>query len=107
MNSFAEFCANYGRGDLDHRLVETMKEIVRAVRETEKVGKLTLTLKVSPNGDGIVILSSDIKKLVPEPSVPDALFFTNEEGELLRRDPRQQDLPLREVPAAKGQTRQI
>jgi len=97
MNSFTEVIGNYRQGALDEQLAENLREIVAAVIDTGKVGKLTINLKVSPNGDGSVELDADVKAAVPRVTVGKALFYAEADGTLSRKDPRQPDLPLREV----------
>jgi hypothetical protein len=107
MNSFSEFCAQYGQGSLDHLVAESLREIVRAVMDTGKAGKLTLSIKVSPNDDGSVLCDGDVKTAVPKPSVGGAIFFTTADGDLLRRDPRQGEFNLREVTASDVKVRTL
>ena len=65
--------------------------VVRAVLETEKPGELILKIKVKPQGkgDNAVILSAQIATKEPQAALPDALFFADLDGDLLRDDPTQ------------------
>ena len=78
-------------GQLLELLTGKLQEVVEAVEETGKVGGLTLSLKVKPNGEGAVTLISDVKAKVPEPAVGDAIFFVSN-GNLVRNNPHQADL---------------
>lgn len=74
-----------------------LAEIVDAVKDTRKVGELTIKLKISPNGDGSVKIHEDVKAKVPALSRGDTIFFVTEGGLLSRNDPRQPELPMRVV----------
>lgn len=96
---FAAWLQEHRSGGLHQELSEALAEVARAVGEHEKVGTLTVTIKLEPNGPGTVIVTDDLKTKVPEPARPASLFFTDAGGNLSRRNPRQPELPLREVPA--------
>ncbi len=80
-------------------LSETLHECVEASRETGKVSTLTLELKIKPHGaTGQYELSEKIKSKIPEGERGVTLMFGTPEGNLIREDPRQTKLDLREVP---------
>ena len=69
--------------------------------EAKLVFSLAIGSKITPSGDGTTVtILDEIKTKAPEPPRPTTLFFTTADGGLVRSDPRQRDLPLREVPAA-------
>lgn len=72
-------------------------EVVRAARETRKAGEIKLAIKVSPTGRGSVELDAKIDAKVPEHDRPTTTFFLTPDGTLMRNDPNQPRLPLREV----------
>lgn len=74
-----------------------LQEIVEAVRETGKIGEMTIKLKFRPNGEHSVVIQDTVTAKVPEPPRGDTVFFVDAAGGLLRDDPRQPKLPLREV----------
>lgn len=59
--------------------------------DTNKAGELTIKLTVKPQGkgDNAVIVSAKVTSKVPQADLPDALFFADIEGDLLRDDPTQ------------------
>lgn len=78
-----------------------LADVVAKVQETGKVGELALKLKIKPSGDGTTVTVTDeIKAKAPEPTRPTTIFFATVDGALLRSDPRQREMPLREVPGA-------
>lgn len=84
-------------GYLLKELTSKMYEIVRAVREVRKPGALTLKLKITPTGRGSVELDAKLDANIPEHDRPTTTFFMADDGTLLRNDPNQPRLPLREV----------
>lgn len=97
MAGFADVLRDLCGGSTYEELGGKLNEIVAAVRETRKVGELSFKLKVKYNGEIGVIIEDEIKAKVPEPSRGTTVFFADDSGNLLRRDPRQPDLPLRSV----------
>jgi hypothetical protein len=72
-----------------------INEIVAAVLEVRKNGKLTISLDFKPTGKGTVNIDADISAKVPEHDRPTSTFFVgNDNVTLQRRDPNQPDLPL-------------
>lgn len=103
---FSEFLLEQRRGHLHEQLSDALNEVVTAVVEHEKVGSLTLTVKVTPAGKGYsptVMLTDAIKLKVPEGAPEAALFFVDDDGNLTRRDPNQPELGLREVDTHTGE----
>ena len=70
---------------------------MNAVAQTNKVGDMTIKIKVKPSGDGMVMVEDAIKVNLPEPDRSASLYFYDDHGSLHREDPRQQRLDLREV----------
>jgi hypothetical protein len=70
---------------------EQLAEVVRGVLDTTKKGELTIKLSVSPQGkgDNAVIVGAKVSSKVPQADLPDALFFADLDGDLLRDDPTQ------------------
>jgi hypothetical protein len=98
---FAAWLTEQRNGGLHGEVSDAFAELVQAVNEHEKTGKLTLTVTVTPNGDGSIFIGDDLKITEPKPDKPKALFFTDDRGNVTRRDPRQAELPLRDASASK------
>jgi hypothetical protein len=73
---------------------QRMAEIVQAVDETGKPGELTITIKVKPEkrGGSQKVIQVGVKAKIPEVDLPEGVFFSNEEGDLLRTDPAQNEM---------------
>lgn len=86
-------------GSLHAELGEHLAEITARVVELQKSGTVTLTVKIAPTGEGqnSVFITDDVNAKPPQPARPKALFFSDSKGNLSRRDPRQAELPLKDV----------
>lgn len=94
---FTDVIGDLENGDVIADLTASLYEVVRAVQETRKPGGIKFTLKVTPTGRGSVELDAKYDASVPEHDRPCTTFFVGKDGSLLRNDPNQPRLPLREV----------
>lgn len=94
---FADVIRDLAGGRTYDELTAALAEVTAAVMETRKVGSITLQIKIKPSGENSVLVTDTIKSVVPEKSRGETVFFTLADGSLRRDDPRQEDLPLREV----------
>lgn len=76
-----------------------LADIVRAVDETGKEGSVTITLKVRPakHGGPEKTLIAEVKAKKPIAEIAPAVFFSDDEGDLHRVDPRQEDMTFEEA----------
>lgn len=87
-------------------LGEALNKVVGAVRDTGKMGSLTLTIKVKPASKGnldTMFLEDTLKVNAPENDKGATVFFATPEGNLQRNDPRQTALELKVIPDEKPQ----
>lgn len=84
-------------GGLLDELTETQHSLIDAIRLTGKGGELTIKLTYKPDGGGQMTVKADVKSKEPVLSRGTSLFFLTPEGNITRRDPRQQEIPLRSV----------
>lgn len=97
---FAEFLQQQARGRTHDELSEALHNLLRAVQETGKGGKVQLTIDVKPLGKGDerqVIVTDSVAVKMPAPKRAETFFFIDDDGNLTRTDPRQPELPLRDV----------
>lgn len=96
---FAEVLMQQARGRTHDDLSQSLHQLIAAVQETGKGGKLQLTIDVKPlKGDTntLAVTASTACKL-PQVDQPSSIFFVDGEGNLTRNDPRQMSLPLRDA----------
>jgi hypothetical protein len=98
--AFGDLLREHRNGSTHDELSDAMRDLVAAVVEENKVGKLTLTISIKPmgRGDGLEV-AADIKVAAPKSRPGVSIFFASPENSLVRQDPRQTALELREVPA--------
>ena len=98
---FYDFLREHRSGVTHDNLSDALQELVASVIEENKSGKLTLTISVKPMGkqDGLEV-SAEIKIAPPKPAAGVSIFFATPENNLVRQDPRQQSMELREITPA-------
>ena len=87
----SHFLMALGRHD-GGAVVETadaqLREVIRAVRQTGKKGRVTVTMDVAPNGDEGFETTFTVKASAPKLQFARSFYFTNEHGDLTRTPPR-------------------
>lgn len=95
---FAAFLTEHRKGALHAELSEALADVVLAVVDYRKQGTLTLTIKVTPNPDGMTVtVSDDVKATPPRADRGAALWFSDERGNLTRKNPAQMEFALRDA----------
>jgi hypothetical protein len=90
---FADYLREIEKGQLHQELSVKFQELVQAVAESGRAGKLSLVVDVKPfkNNAETVELNTAIKVIAPQPERSAQLYFITPEFNLSRRDPRQGD----------------
>ena len=84
-------------GQFVDELTNILPKITQAVMETRKAGALKISLKFSPTGRGSVEVDAEFDEKIPEHDRSSTTFFVDGELNLVRNDPNQPTLPLREA----------
>lgn len=94
MRPFTDVIRDHRNGKLVAELSERMARVVQAVEETGKPGTITLKLTIKPSKgeEGAFKVSPTISQGIPERDLPDALFFSDESGSLVRESPTQRGI---------------
>jgi hypothetical protein len=66
-----------------------LQEVVKQCRDTGKSGELTLKLKIKPGAKGEMIVTGMAEGKLPKADVTGNLFYDDQDGLLLREDPKQ------------------
>lgn len=86
----------YGQTEVE--LSEAISEAVQCARDTGKQAVVSLKITIKPQGNsGQYFITDDITTKLPKLPKEQTIMFGTPEGNLLREDPRQQKLPLREL----------
>lgn len=98
---FSQQIAHLSRGMLDAELTEELAELIKAIIQHGKKGSITLTLNIKPElaqGEVVnVTVSPDVKTTKPSPERLSSRMYPTYDGDLLRNDPNQGELDLREI----------
>lgn len=100
---FSQQMAFINKGTLDAELTEAFAEVVKAVRETNKKGSVTLTLNCSMlnnRNENTMKISPVVTTKIPELDRAETIMFSTADGNLLRDDPDQIKMDLKVIPQA-------
>lgn len=91
MRPFTDVLRDMRKGKVVAEATDRLAELVMAVLETGKPGTLSLQLSVrtQSRGDNAVIVAAKVGVKKPQLDLPEALFFADGDGALLRDDPTQ------------------
>lgn len=103
--AFAVFLQDLRDGRAHAELTGQLVELLTKVKETGKVGTLTLKLKIKPATRGAdvdkVVITDAITVDLPKPERGEDFFWLTDDNDLSRNHPRQGNLELRTAtPAA-------
>lgn len=99
MRPITDVLREYRKGRAVDLASQRLAELIMAVDETNKAGEITVKIKVKPakGGGSEKTLHIDVKSKIPEVDLPEAVFFSDSEGNLHRTDPAQQELTFRDA----------
>ncbi len=89
---FLKYLQDYRRGGVVRVADSKFAKLISACKDTQKPGKLVLTVTVKPKGFKQVDTVVDITIKAPEQDIPSATFFLTEKNELTLDDPEQTDI---------------
>ena len=94
MHLFDDVLRQIRKGAAIEEATRALADVVRAVDDSGKPGSITVTLHVKPakHGGSEKQLLAEIKTKTPRCDVAGAIFFSDQDGDLHRADPRQEGL---------------
>jgi hypothetical protein len=103
---FAVILYALNKGRTHEQLSEALRGLTKAVTTTRKAGKLQLVLAVKPQPgvEGAVLVTADVRASTPKFDQPASIFYTTDDGDLVRNDPTQPSL-FREITTGKEATK--
>lgn len=99
---FSQQIAFFSRGQFDDEVTDELADLIKAVRTTGKSGELTIKIKVSllnARDENALKLAPKVSCKKPQPAPYETIMFSTADGDLLRDDPQQRSLNLKEVPS--------
>jgi len=100
VRDFMDVLTDIDGGRLHEQLSELYPEVVKSAVETNKPATLTLTLTVSSSGGPMVQVTPKVTTKRPAPSAGAQLFYTDDNGNTTKDDPRQQKLKVLSDPTS-------
>ncbi|MET4696122.1 hypothetical protein [Endozoicomonas lisbonensis] len=97
---FSQIIAYLNKGMLEAELTDELSELVKAVRDTHRMGELTLKLKVqlhNARDEDTVIITPAVNNKKPRLDMAKAIMYSTADGDLLRNDPNQPELQLKAI----------
>ena len=92
MRPYTDVLREIRKGRVVDAASEALAEVVKAVLDTDKAGKLGVELTIKPNSDGAVEITAKVKPTIPQGDLPSGLFFADLDGDLHRDDPTQREM---------------
>ncbi|MCK1459143.1 hypothetical protein IVB34_12685 [Bradyrhizobium sp. 2] len=94
MQSFLDVLSQIRGGAALTDAAKDLQELVQAVRDTGKSGKLTFSITVEPDkaDETVVTLQPDVTLKLPKKARAKGIFYMDRHGTLTREDPRQLEL---------------
>ncbi|EPX82068.1 hypothetical protein [Salipiger mucosus] len=89
--NFLEFLQSFRRGELLREADERMSEVLAAIQDTGNSGEITVKLPFKVNKAGQIECVPQITAKKPRREMGTGVYFLNDEAQLTRRDPNQQD----------------
>jgi len=98
MAKILETIQSLRHGQAEVELSDALTEAVQRARDTGKKATVSISITIEPKGaSGQYFLTDDIKCKLPAFAKEKTILFGTPDGNLLRDDPHQQKLPLREL----------
>jgi hypothetical protein len=101
--SFSDFLREHRSGQTHDSISAKLQELVDTVVEQDRAGSLTIKISLKPRGrgdEGAYDVTVDTTLSLPKPPPLQSILYATPDGNLVRANPHQQDLDLREIPAA-------
>jgi hypothetical protein len=97
------------RGQFLEECADKMQEVIAAVEESGKVGKLVIEIAVAPasKGQGAVKVADKVSVKLPSLPAGETIMFVTNDNNLVANDPRQTALELKSVESTQAQMRSV
>jgi len=112
IRSFATLIGHHSDGELNNDATNEMAELLQALRkqaiiEGKAKGSITVTIAFEVDRRGVVSTAAEVKTKDPRPAKSGSVFWLTDGGALSVKNPKQQELPLRDVSANEKVAREV
>lgn len=100
--AFLSFIEAHKGGDAISEISKAMRQAAAATQLTGKASAVDFQIKIQPATKGsaaTLVIVTKTKTKLPEIEQPGSIFYADDDFNLVREDPKQIKLPLREVGA--------
>ena len=106
-NLFTDMLARHRKGIAAGEASRKLGEAIQAARDTGAKAEVTLKVTLNPGTDDQMRVEIQVAHKLPQQKLPGALFWVTDEGTLATSDPKQPELPLREVVREAAPAREV
>ena len=106
-NLFTDMLARHRKGIAAGEASRKLGEAIQAARDTGAKAEVVLKVTLNPGTDDQMRVDIQVGHKLPQQKLPGALFWVTDDGTLATSDPRQPELPLREVVREAVPTREV
>ena len=96
-NAFSQLLNTHRRGIAGHECSTILDQAIRAAIDTGAKAEVNVKVTLIPGMDDQVNIVIQPTAKLPQQKLPGAVFWVDENGKLTTSDPKQADLPIREV----------
>lgn len=107
MKPFSDIINSLRYGHLSEELTRQLHQLTLDCQAAGRPGTLTLNITLKPGKAGQMEVVDDVKVKPPKPERGTSLMFATDDGALVREDPRQKKLDLRQVDPETGEIRNV
>jgi hypothetical protein len=111
--SFSVFVGNLAEGEAERELSYHLHEVCKRLQEEAHLrqavvkGGLVLKIKIAADKNGTAAIHYDVEPKMPKRQTSNSVYWMTKGGNLTPDNPKQQSFKLKEVPAAKGEAREV
>lgn len=95
-NAFTQLLNTHRKGLAGHQCSTMLEEAIRAALDTGAKAEINIKVTILPGVEDQVNITIQPTAKLPQQKLPGAFFWVDE-GKLVTSDPKQKELPIREV----------
>ena len=105
-NAFTSLLATHRRGIAGHECSTQLEAAIKAALDTGAKSEVNVKITIIPGMDDQVNITIQPTAKLPQQKLPGAIFWVDENGKLVTSDPKQKELPIREVIRVGGEIKE-